>query len=128
MKKIIGYLITSTIFTVFFATFQQAHAQIQTIMCNDGQGINTAIGCLGATTEELFPMLFSIALGIGGGIAFLMLIIGGIQIQISAGDPKRMQQGREIIEGAIIGLLLIILAFVILRIIGVDILGIPGFS
>lgn len=128
MKKIIGYFIAGTLFTLFFAVFEQVQAQTQSVTCNNGHGINTAIGCMGATTESLFPLLFSIALGIGGGVAFLMLLIGGIQIQISTGDPKRIQQGRDTIEGAIIGLLLIILSFVILRIIGVDILGIPGFS
>lgn len=85
MKKIIGYITTSTLFFLFFAVVHQVHAQTENILCNNGQGINTAIGCLGATADQLFPVLFTIALGIGGGIAFLMLLIGGIQIQISTG-------------------------------------------
>jgi hypothetical protein len=88
----------------------------------------TAIGCVDTTPVGLMKKLLTFSLGIAGGIAFLMILLGGLQIQTSAGNPERMNAGREIIEGAVIGLLLIIMSVFILRVIGVDILGIPGFK
>ena len=43
-------------------------------------------------------------------------------IVISAGDPEKMQAGKEMITSAVSGLLIIIFAVFILRVIGVDIL------
>jgi len=46
----------------------------------------------------------------------------------SRGDPNQLKAGQELLTSAISGLLLLIFSLVILRIIGVDILNIPGFS
>jgi hypothetical protein len=46
----------------------------------------------------------------------------------SAGNPERLTGGKEIITSAIAGLLLIIFSTIILKIIGVDILKIPGLT
>ena len=62
------------------------------------------------------------AIGIGSGIAFLLGLYGSLMIVISAGDPEKMQAGKEIITSAVAGLLLIVFAVFILRIIGVDVL------
>ena len=67
-------------------------------------------------------------MGIGGLIAFILIIIGGLQIILSAGNPDRVKAGKEMITSAIAGLLLIIFAVFILRLIGYDILKIPGFG
>jgi hypothetical protein len=47
-------------------------------------------------------------------------------ISTSAGDPKKLQAGKELLTAAISGLLLLIFSVFILRIIGVEILNIPG--
>ena len=46
----------------------------------------------------------------------------------SQGNPEAVKAATEQLTSAIIGLLFIILSFVILEIIGVDILKIPGFG
>ena len=66
--------------------------------------------------------------GIGGIIAFLLIVFGGFQIILSAGNPERVKAGKEMITSAIAGLLLIIFAVFILKLIGYDILKIPGFG
>ncbi len=66
--------------------------------------------------------------GIGGLVAFILIIIGALQIILSAGNPDRVKAGKEMITSAIAGLLLIIFAVFILRLIGYDILRIPGFG
>jgi len=68
------------------------------------------------------------AMGIGGLIAFILIIVGAFQIILSAGNPDRVKAGKEMITSAIAGLLLIIFSVFILKIIGYDILEIPGFG
>lgn len=85
------------------------------------------------TTElsELAPQINKIvnySTGIGGAIAFILIVIGGFQIIFSSGNPERVKAGKEMITSAIAGLLLIIFAVFILRLIGYDILRIPGFE
>ncbi|OGM13139.1 hypothetical protein A2V80_03440 [Candidatus Woesebacteria bacterium RBG_16_39_8b] len=67
-------------------------------------------------------------IGIAGGIAFILIIVAAFQITTSSGDPKKLQAGRELLTSAIAGLVLLILSALILRIIGVNILNIPGFG
>ena len=68
------------------------------------------------------------AMGIGGATAFILIIAGAFQIILSAGSPDRVKAGKEMITSAIAGLLLIIFSVFILRLIGYDILQIPGFG
>lgn len=64
----------------------------------------------------------------GGGIAFLLSVWGGITILLAAGNPEKINEGKEIIGSAITGLLFIILSVFLLRLIGFDILQLPGFG
>lgn len=91
-------------------------------------GIQTAIGCIPSSPQGLVTVLFRFFIGIGGGIAFLLILYGAIRMMIARGDPKALEESKEIITSAIVGLLLIILSMFILRVLGVDILAIPGFS
>ena len=91
--------------------------------------INTAIGCIQADDAGGFAQyLLRIGIGMGGGIAFLLIIFGGFQILTSAGNPERLNEGKELVSSAIAGLLMVIFSIFLLKIIGVDILGIPGFG
>ncbi len=91
----------------------------------EGTAINTAIGCIPiGDTDEFIGFILRWAIGIGGGIAFLLIVFAGFQIMTSAGNPERLQAGRELLTSAIAGLILLIFSVFILRIIGVNILGI----
>lgn len=95
------------------------------IQCDGGNGINTAIGCIPIeNSNALIGWILRWAIGIGGGIAFLLIIVAGFQIMTSRGDPNRLKAGQELMTSAIAGLLLLIFSVVILRIIGFDILNI----
>lgn len=91
-------------------------------------GAWTALGCIPANGSGFIAWIFGPLLGIIGGIAFLLILWGGFTIITSTGDPQRITHGREIITSALAGLLLIIFSVFILRLIGVDILAIPGFK
>jgi len=89
----------------------------------------TAIGCIPFMTGNVFiRFILSWGIGIAGGIAFILIIVAAFQIITSSGDPKKLQAGRELMTSAIAGLVLLIFSVLILRIIGVNILGIPGFG
>lgn len=96
--------------------------------CPDGtQGINTAVGCIPIENANTFVGWFlKWAIGIAGGIAFLMLIFSGFQIMTSSNNPQQLQTGRELLTAAVSGLILIVFSAFLLKLIGVDILGIPG--
>jgi hypothetical protein len=99
------------------------------LTCNDGSGINTAIGCIPIGNTIDFVGFFSNwAPGVGGGIAFLLILYAGFVITTSSGDPKKLQGGRELLTSAIAGLLLLIFAIFILQFIGIEILNIPWFG
>ncbi len=109
----------------FFLPIQKVRAQT---VFNPAGCIPTAIGNICPTTEALFASFFRIGIGVAGGIAFLLIVFGGFKIITSAGNPEQMNEGKEVVTSAIAGLLLIIFSVFLLKIIGVDILRLPGFS
>ncbi|GEM_PF-6873757 len=88
----------------------------------DRTGIKTGLGCLPTDPQTFVNTVLPWAVGIGSGIAFFLGLYGALMIVISAGDPEKMQAGRELITSAVVGLLLIIFAVFLLDLIGVDIL------
>ena len=101
----------------------------QVVNCGGSRGIQTAIGCIPLeNTNRFLGFILSWGIGIAGGIAFTLIIVAAFQITTSSGDPKKLQAGRELMTSAIAGLVLLIFSVLILRIIGVNILGIPGFG
>lgn len=107
----------------------QSPSNIEQITCG-ANGISTAIGCipvLGSTNEFLSSIL-SWAVGVGSGIAFLLMLYAGFMIMTAAGNPERIKAGQELLTSAVAGLILLIFAVFILRFIGVDILGLDAFG
>ncbi|HEX6977126.1 MAG TPA: pilin [Patescibacteria group bacterium] len=95
----------------------------------DGEGINTAIGCIPfGDSTKLISFFLGWGMGIAGGIAFLLILFAGFQIMTSRGDPNRLKAGQELLTSAIAGLILLIFSIFILRVIGVDILQIKEIS
>ncbi len=89
----------------------------------DRPAIGTAVGCIRTNPADFIIDLLRFIIGISGGLAFLMMLLGAFQMLTSAGNPETLQAGRERLTSAIIGLLFVIFAVLLLRIIGVDILG-----
>ncbi len=93
-----------------------------------GDRINTALGCIPVEFSEFVPWMIVRLVGISGGIAFLLMIFGGFKVMTSAGDPKGVQSGSEMLSSAVIGLLFIIFSVFLLELIGVHLLAIPQFG
>lgn len=111
-------------------SFAQGEGKSQCDKCvtSDPPGIWTAIGCIPATIDGFVKKVLPFAMGLGGGIAFLLMLFGALQIMTSAGNPEKLNAGKELVTSAIVGLLLIIFSIFLLRLIGTDILGVPGFG
>lgn len=88
----------------------------------------TAIGRIQTDPTGFIKDIFAIALGIAGGVAFLLMVIGAFRMITSGGNPDALNGGRELLTSAVVGLLFITFSVLLLKIIGVDILKIPGFG
>lgn len=127
MKKILTCL--SFLILLFLINPTIIYAQPDNVWgsCGTNVGVNTALGCIPINFRDFSAWLIGRGIGIAGGIAFLLMAYAGFMIIMSSGDPQRLQAGRELLTAAISGLLLIICSIFILKVIGIDILNIPGF-
>lgn len=144
MKRVYIVLVLLTTTLLYLIPLELVHAQgASTAICQSipggperstcescvaGNGAYTAIGCIQATGQGIFTKFFTTGIGIAGGIGLLLILFGGFQILTSAGNPERLTEGKEMVQSAIVGLLLIIFSLFLLQLIGFRILGIPGFG
>jgi hypothetical protein len=96
--------------------------------CVRQYGIETILGCFPTASVDIVSWILRRAIMFAGAAAFLLMIFGSFQIILSSGDPEKIKKGQEILTAAIAGLLLIIFSVFLLRLIGVTILAIPGWS
>lgn len=109
-------------------------ADVKAGKCTSGGGIScgadgiaTAIGCIHTTPAALVNDILKFLIGIAGGIALLLMVLGAFEMITSAGNPETLKGGQDRFTQAFIGLLFVVFSVLLLQLIGVDILGIPGF-
>lgn len=90
--------------------------------------IVTAFGEVGTNPGAFITRFFSIVLGAAGTIALILFMRAGYQIMSARGNPEGIKEGREKLVAAILGLMFIIFSFVLLEVIGVDLLRLPNAS
>ena len=77
--------------------------------------------------ETAFPqyinMIYTLSITLAIILATIMIVYGGYRYMTSAGNPETLAEAKDIITGAIIGLILLILAALILRTISPSIVG-----
>jgi len=90
----------------------------------------TVVGCLSTDPSgaPFVKSILTIVFAISGGIAFLTVIMASATILTSAGDPLKLRSGKDMLTSALAGLFLILFSVFLLRVVGVDILRIPGFG
>lgn len=93
-------------------------------MCSPEE-LDTALGCL-PVSESLASTILSFVVGLSGAISLVVMLMGVFQT-MTGGDPEKVKRGRELLTGAVVGLLFIIFSVVLLRVIAGDILILPGF-
>jgi succinate dehydrogenase/fumarate reductase cytochrome b subunit len=99
------------------------------INCARGGELLTAIGCVPLRLSNFVSdYLLKTMIGLAGIISLFCIIYAAFQIQTSSGNTEKVKKAQELLTSCIMGLMLIIFSVFILRLIGVDILKIPGFS
>lgn len=107
-----------------------ANTRVNCVASDGTQGVNTALGCISfdATGGGFVRSLLGIIIGLGGGVALLLILYGVFIITTSAGIPEKLKEGKELITSAIAGLLFIIMAIFLMNLIGIQLLAIPGLQ
>lgn len=82
-----------------------------------GGSPNTLINPLGSgvTIESFIGRLVKAILGLSGSVALLMFVWGGFQYLWSAGDPKKVDKGKETLKNAVLGIVIIFFAFTLVN-------------
>jgi len=88
----------------------------------------SAFGSFSTNPPQFIQKILAILLGISGGIALLLIIKAGYQLMTAQGKPEQLQNARDQLVAALVGLIFLIFSFVFLQLIGFDILHIPGFG
>jgi hypothetical protein len=97
--------------------------------CVNSGGIWSGLGCVkGDLRSFISETIFGWGIGLAGGFALLCIIYAAFMMQSSQGNPEKLKKAQELITSCIMGLMLIIFSVFILRLIGVNILKIPGFT
>jgi len=114
---------------IFAAIGADGEAFIGSVPLSDcTKGVNSSLGFIPSDPVCLVKWILGNSILLGGGLAFLLSIYGGITLLLASGNPEKIVQAKQTITSAISGLLIIIFSLIILRFIGVNILQIPGFG
>ncbi len=91
-------------------------------------GVWTGIGCLPTNFAGIVGSIFTLFSGMMGGLVFICLLSNGIKIMSSRGNPEALKKGQEAITACLVGFVVLALSVFFLKIVGVDILQIPGWN
>ena len=76
-----------------------------------------------STATEIILRVIQILLAIAGLVAVIFLIVGGFRYITAGGNEETAESAKKTITNAIIGIVIIILAFVIVRVISNALIG-----
>lgn len=83
----------------------------------------TALGNIPTDIQGFAGRILAIAIGLAGGLALILMVIGSVRVLTSSGDQQKLAGGRDMIVAAVAGLLFLIFSVLILRFIGIQILN-----
>ncbi|RJR28634.1 hypothetical protein C4564_04720 [Candidatus Microgenomates bacterium] len=108
----------------FIPTEAKGAASMLARGCEDVGYIFTAIGCIKSeSAREVAKFLYTWSAGFAGGVGLLVMITGFAIIGVSSGDPRKMSGGKDLVISAVAGLAMILLSAFLLRVIGIDVIG-----
>ncbi len=91
-----------------------------------GAGLNGTLGAsttLGQIISAAVPWIFTIA----GMLLLVYLIFGGLQLMLSQGEPKAAQAAKSHITNALVGFIIIFIAFWVVQLFGL-VLALKGIN
>jgi len=95
LKRIIPFVVILSFLRLASPTFAQDYAKLDEL-------------------NDVFQSVLSVVAVVGGFLAFAALIYGGFRYIVAQGDPKQISAARSTITWAILGLSLIIVAWLLL--------------
>jgi hypothetical protein len=103
--------------------------QLSCSSCFSNGGYYSALGCIYFGDWKVFfeRNVFGLLVSLAGLVALLCIVYAAIQMQLSQGSAEKIKKAQELLTSCIMGLMLILFSVFILKVIGVDILRIPGF-
>lgn len=115
MKKFTKYILQ--IITGIGATLSLCAGKAMALTVNEGAEAARAEGMPSELIgpEGIFNQITTIALGIIGAVSVIMLIWGGLRYIISGGDSKKITDAKNTILYAIIGLIIAMLSYAIIK-------------
>lgn len=120
MKK--WFITLSLALTAILPTVALAAASPANAACNDSLTVDNGINCAApgqSTDASKLPTILrtvsNILIYVVGAVAVLMIIIGGLMYVLSGGDPNGTKKAKDTILFAIIGLVIAILAYAIVK-------------
>ena len=106
------------------ATQGTVNSQCVSCLTNNGKGnpnfqyVYTDFGCVNTSLYGVINFVYKLVLTLAFMLAFAVIIFAGYLIMVSGGDPEKLGRGKSLMTKAIIGLLVIIFAFILLNSIG----------
>lgn len=121
MRKVLSFLILSFFLFAEKPVFATSHEPTPTpgwdnCMINGAPTIKCA--------EVVFADILRVVVTLAGIALFIMLVVGSFRFLTSGGDPKQTELARKTMTSAILGLVLIVGSYLILKLIS-DFTGIP---
>ena len=78
-----------------------------------GTGFKFSGMSLGEVVSKLLPYVY-VAAGLS---MFVMLIIGGVSLMLSGGDPAKIEKGYGMLKASLIGFFIVFLSYIIVQLV-----------
>jgi len=132
MKKIVvAFSTLAFIFSMFFVSVKPSFAAIDCLSRKPLRGCpaNQPVACPDSTMcckergmcpasipelEDVFGNVVGYVLGLAGIVFFVLLLIGGFKFITSGGDPKAVESAKGTLTHAVLGLVIVLGAYLIL--------------
>ena len=121
-KKIAVLLAGFLLFASVGMAFGQGGGQTTNPVSNPALGYLINVPTFG----QLFTGVIDWLLFFAGSIAVLFLLVGGYQYITAAGNEERMEKGKKILWGSVIGLVIIIMAYAVVVLVTDVVIRDPG--
>lgn len=113
MKIFSKIILSLTIFTAVFTTVAPVFADSYGLDQAAGQaGLKKSVAG-GTSVESVVGNIVSVALSMIGIVFFLLIVYAGFNWMIARGNAEAVDKSKSIIEGAVIGLIIVMAAYAI---------------
>jgi hypothetical protein len=116
MRKILFYFLIILLSAPFVSVAQDKYTLLEPLPCIPGTGnICTASSTITEISLDTYiGYIFKFAIAISAFLAVIMIIVGGFEIMLSEAIPAKME-GKQRVYNALIGLLMVLSSYLILR-------------